>query len=553
MPRVMVCALVALLTALAGCSTALPIRERAALAITPETYRQHVSTLASDEFEGRAPGSPGEKKTIQYLEQEFVRLGLQPALGGSYRQLVPLVEITAAGSASYLRFEKGGTRIEPRLGEEMVVGTRRFQPQVQVADSDVVFVGYGIVAPEYDWNDYAGIDMRGKTAIILVNDPGFATGDPKLFRGRAMTYYGRWTYKFEEAARQGAAAAIIVHDTAPAAYPWSVVRNGWSGPQLYADTTDGNAGRAAIEGWITLERARELLRLAGQDLDALSLAATKPGFAPVSLGVKAAAGVRNVIRRAASPNVVGVMPGKETPDEYVVYMAHWDHFGRALAVAGDTIFNGAADNATGVAGILAIAEAFQRMIPGPARSVLFVAVTAEEAGLIGSEYYALNPVVPLEKTAAVINLDRLDPLGRARDIEVVGYGASELEDLLAEAAERQGRVIKPDATPDHGYFYRSDHFNLAKMGVPALYVKSGIDLIGQPPGTGQALKDDYTTNRYHKQSDDYDESWNVEGTVEDLRLLFEVGARVANEGLWPEWYPGNEFRAAREATAAARD
>ncbi len=536
---------------LAGCSTAGPIRERAAAAITAETYRGHVAQLASDEFEGRAPGARGEKLTVEYLEQQFVKLGLQP-VAGSYRQDVPLVEVTAAGSASHLRFSRGGTALELALGEDMVVGTRRFQPAVEVADSEVVFVGYGIVAPEYGWNDYAGIDMRGKTALILINDPGFATGDPALFRGRAMTYYGRWTYKFEEAARQGAAAAIIIHDTAPAAYPWSVVRNGWSGPQLYADVADGNAGRSAIEGWITLPRAEELARLAGQDLATLRQAAQRPGFVAVDFGVRASAGVRNVIRRASSPNVIGLMPGKEHPDEYVIYMAHWDHFGRALALAGDTIFNGAADNATGVAGILTIAAAFQKMIPGPARSVLFVAFTAEESGLIGSEYYAMHPVVPLAKTAAVFNIDRLDALGRARDVEVVGFGASELEDLLEEAAAAQDRVIAPDGTPDHGYFYRSDHFNLAKQGVPALYIKSGVDLIGQPPGTGQAMKDDYTANRYHKQSDDYDASWDVAGSIEDLKLLFEVGARVANERLWPNWYEGNEFRAKRQESAAQR-
>jgi Zn-dependent M28 family amino/carboxypeptidase len=545
-------ATLALLTLLAACSTARTAREQAAEAITEDLYRRHVQTLAADDFEGRGPGSPGGKKAVEYIEQQFLELGLQPVSGGSYRQPVPLVEITAMQGSSYLSFEGGGRRLGLVLGEDMVVGTRRLQPAVSIAASDVVFVGYGIVAPEYGWNDYAGLDMHGKTALILVNDPGFATGDPALFNGRAMTYYGRWTYKFEEAARQGAAAAIIVHDTAPAAYPWAVVRNGWTGPQFYADTPDGNAGRAAIEGWVTLERARQIVAMGGGDLDALQQAASRPGFRARALQLQAAAGVRNLIRHASSPNVAAVLPGKERPDEYVIYVAHWDHLGRMLALSGDTIFNGAQDNATGVAGILAIARAFRAMLPVPARSVLFLSVTAEESGLIGSEYYAAHPLVPLEKTAAVINIDSLYPLGRARDIQVIGFGASGLEDLLADAAARQGRVLAPDANPEAGYFYRSDHLNLAKKGVPSLYVKSGTDLRDRPPGTGQAMVDAYFAGIYHKQTDDYQASWDVAGSIEDLKLLFEVGAGVASGGSWPQWYPGNEFLAAREASAAMR-
>lgn len=538
--------------ALAGCNTMDAAREQAAAAITEQAYRGHLERLASDDFEGRGPGGPGEQTTVEYLERQFLALGLQP-VGDNFRQSVPLVEITAALGSARLGFEKDGARADLGFGADMVIGTRRVQQAVAISNSEVVFVGYGIVAPEYGWNDYEGLDLRGKTALILINDPGFATGDPALFNGRAMTYYGRWTYKFEEAARQGAEAAIIIHDTAPAAYGWSVVQNGWTGPQFYAETPDGDAGRCALEGWITQARARQLFEMAGLDLGALQQAAATRAFKAVPLGALATGGVRNVIRRARSPNVAGVLPGRSRPDEYVVYMAHWDHFGRALALAGDTIFNGAVDNATGVAGILAIARGFRELMPGPARSVLFVAVTAEESGLLGSEYYAENPIVPLEKTAAVINIDAMHPLGRARDLEVVGYGASQLEDILREAAAAQKRVLRPDGTPEHGYFYRSDHFNLARKGVPALYVKSGVDLIDQPPGTGQAIKDDYTANRYHKQSDDYDPSWNVSGTVEDLQLLFEVGARIAADQAWPEWYEQNEFRAAREASRTARE
>jgi Zn-dependent M28 family amino/carboxypeptidase len=434
----------------------------------------------------------------------------------------------------------------------MVLGTRRVQERSAIADSEVVFVGYGIVAPEYGWNDYAGIDMRGKTALILVNDPGFVTGEEALFRGKAMTYHGRWTYKFEEAARQGAAAAIIVHDTAPAAYGWAVVQNGWSGPQLYAETADGNAGRAALEGWITLDRARQLMELAGQDFDRLSAAAVERGFRPVPLGVTASGGVNNAILRMQSPNLAAVMPGKERPDEWVIYVAHWDHLGLALSGAGDRIYNGAVDNATGVAGLLGIARAYRDLVPGPGRSVMFLAVTAEESGLIGSEHYAANPLVPLPKTAAVINIDALYPIGRARDLEVIGFGASGLEDLLADAAKSQRRTLTPDRKPEAGYFYRSDHFNFAKAGVPALYIKSGAALRDADVAAGIAWQERYVAERYHKPADEYQESWDVAGSVEDLRLLFEVGARVANDAGWPEWYAGNEFKAARDASAASR-
>lgn len=550
-PMSRILALAAIAALATGCSSAGRYVEEAARAIEESVYRAHVATLASDEFEGRAPGSAGERMTVEYLEREFLALGLKP-VGASFRQSVPLVEITAVPAQARLAFSGGGRRVDLTLGDDMVVGTRRVQPAASIEDSEVVFVGYGIVAPEYGWDDYAGVDMRGKTALILVNDPGFGSGDPELFKGRAMTYYGRWTYKYEEAARQGAAAAIIIHQSEPASYPWEVVRNSWTGPQFWAETADGNAGALALEAWITEARARELLAMAGEDLDDLQRAALQRGFRGRPLGVTASGSVRNLIRRASSANVAGYFPGRDRPDEYVVYMAHWDHLGKGLALAGDTIYNGAVDNATGVAGLLTIARAYRQLLATPSRSVLFLAVTAEESGLIGSEHYARNPLVPLEKTAAVINMDGLQPLGRARDIEVVGSGASELELLLADAAKRQGRVVKPDSRPEHGYFYRSDHFNLAKQGVPALYTKSGVDLRDRPPGTGQAMLDAYTRERYHKQTDDYDPAWDVSGSIEDLRLLFEVGLRVATSPVWPEWSVDSEFRALREESRAAR-
>ncbi len=542
---------VALLAMLGAFNADDKMRKRAAEAINGAAYRAHVQSLAADELEGRSPGSEGARKTIEYVEKEFLQLGLQPAAGGDFRQDVALVEVTGSGQS--LSFSRGGGGMALAPGDDMVINSRRVQPSASIANSEVVFVGYGIHAPELGWDDYAGLDMRGKTALILVNDPGFVTGDENLFRGKAMTYHGRWTYKFEEASRQGAAAAIIIHETAPASYDWDVVRNSWSGPQFYLNRADGNAGRTELEGWITEARARQLMELAGQDLDELKAAAVKRGFRPVPLGVAASGGVGNSIRQKRSPNLAGVMPGKDRPDEYVVYMAHWDHLGVDDKLDGDRIYNGAVDNASGVAGILAIARAYRDMLPGASRSVLFLAVTAEESGLLGSEYYAEHPLVPLEKTAAVINLDALSPLGRATDIEVVGYGASDLEDQLADAARVQKRTLTPDRRPEAGYFYRSDHFNFAKAGVPALYIKSGTRLRDKPEGTGKALLDDYQAQRYHKPGDEYSEDWDVSGTVEDLRLLFEVGARVASEETWPEWREGNEFRPAREKSAKSRE
>ncbi len=516
-----------------------------AAAITEAGYRASIATLASDAFEGRKPGQPGEQKTLDWLQAEFQRIGLKPAPGG-YRQDVPLVEITALPTAELKVSGPAGGAVFA-YADDMVVWTRRVQPAVSVADSPMVFVGHGINAPEFGWNDYAGIDMHGKTAVILVNDPGYR--DASLFKGRKMTYYGRWTYKYEEAMRQGADAALLVHQTGPAAYGWDVVRNSNTGPLLEPDSADGHAGRVAIEGWMTLETTRRIFSLAGFDFGEMEQAATKPGFRAVPLGVSASVAVRNAVRRATSANVVGVLPGSRHPEEYVVYMAHWDHFGKSLAVGpqNDGIYNGAVDNATGVAGILEIAKAF-RAGKRPDRTVVFLAVTAEEQGLLGSAYYAQHPVFPLAMTAAAINIDALPPVGRTRDVEVLGFGASQLEDYLKEAAARTHRVLRPDSQPEKGYFFRSDHFNLSKVGVPSLYIKPGIDSIDHPAGWVEEWQHDYVANRYHKPSDEYSASWDVSGSIDDLRLLFEVGHRVADERLWPEWYADSEFRAAREAS-----
>ena len=518
-----------------------------AAAITEAGYRAAVATLASDAFAGRKPGQIGEERTLGYLEAEFRAIGLQPAVAGGYRQDVPLVEITADPSAT-LSVASGATTQHFTYAEDMVVWTRRVVPESRLEASPLVFVGHGIVAPEYGWNDYAGVDMHGKTAVILINDPGYR--DASLFKGRKMTYYGRWTYKYEEAMRQGAAGALIVHQTGPAAYGWEVVRNSNTGPLLEADSADGHRERIAIEGWMTLEATRRVFALAGKDFDALERAATQPGFRALPLGVAASITVKNAVRRARSANVVGRVPGASRPGECVIYMAHWDHFGN-LGSGPDPIYHGAVDNGTGVAAILEIAKAFRAARHPPARSVLFIAVTGEESGLLGSAYYATHPLVPLASTAAAINIDALLPVGRTRDVEVIGYGASDLEDTLRVAAARQGRVLKPDSQPEKGFFFRSDHFNLAKQGVPSLYIKSGTDSVSRPPGAVSADVQDYIARRYHKPADRYDERWDVSGSLEDLRLLYAVGREVADEARWPEWYPTSEFRAARLASRAA--
>lgn len=510
-----------------------------------EDYERHLATLASDEFEGRKPGTAGERKTLDYLEAEFRALGLKPGNADSFRQAVPFVEITPASDAS---LALGKTQLE--YGRDMVIWTKRLVTESALVDSPLVFVGYGIVAPEYDWNDYAGLDMRGKTAVILINDPGFATQDPNLFRGNAMTYYGRWTYKFEEAMRQGAAGAIIVHDDAPAAYPWDTVQNSWMGPQLDMVASDGNADRAAIEGWIRRDVADALFQANGHSYESLRIAASRPGFAPVVLKENATASLRNLIRRGESANIVAMIPGAKRPDEYVFYMAHWDHLGKTLARTGDNIFNGALDNATGTAGLLAIAKSFMSAKRAPDRSVVFLAVTLEESGLLGSAYYVANPIFPLAKTVAALNMDAIGFGGPTRDVTVVGSGASELEEYLAVAAKRQDRIVKPEPTPENGFFFRSDHFNFAKVGVPALYIKLGIDDREGGEEVGRARQAAYNLNDYHKPSDEFRPGTDLRGGLEDLAILHEIGSRLANETRFPNWYPQSEFRAARDRSLA---
>ncbi len=521
-------------------------------AFRTDLYAEHVRVLSSDEFEGRAPASPGEEKTVAYLREQFAALGCEP-LAGEWFQEVPLVEITADPSAA-LVVRGDGDEKRYAYGDGMMAWTKRVQPAASIEDSEIVFVGYGIVAPEFGWDDYAGVDVRGKTVLMLVNDPGYATRDPDLFNGFAMTYYGRWTYKYEEAARQGAAGAIVVHETGAAGYPWDVVTGSWSGPQFDLQSEDGNAGRVAVEAWVNQAAAREIFSLAGRSFDGMAEAARRRGFRAVSFGLRASLSLSNTIRASRSRNVTAILPGAERPDEYVAYTAHWDHLGydRALEAAeGDGIYNGAVDNATGTAGLLELARVFAGGAR-PARSVVFLAVTAEESGLLGSRWFAEHPPIDLANVVGGINMDALSVSGRTRDVIVIGQGSSELEEVLARAAAAQQRVVVPDDQPEKGAFYRSDHLNFAKQGVPVLYAKSGVDLLRGGAERGRMLSDDYRAHRYHKPGDEYDASWDLTGTLTDLALYHAVGLELANSSAFPNWYEGNEFRALRDASRAGR-
>jgi Zn-dependent M28 family amino/carboxypeptidase len=525
---------------------------KAADTINAEDLLRHIKKLSSDEFEGRGPGTKGEELSVKYLSDEFKRMGLKPGNpNGTYVQKVPLMGFTTSGTAS---ITAGGKEIALERNKDYVAVSRRFVPDIDVADSEVVFVGYGVVAPEYGWDDYKDVDVRGKTIVMLVNDP--AIPDPKdpskldqsMFNGKAMTYYGRWTYKYEIASAKGAAAAIIIHDTIPAGYPFEVVTGSWGRENFDIQTPDKNAGRVAVESWISNAKARELITGGGQDLDKLQAAAIRKDFKPVTLNARATFHLKNQLRPVDSQNVIAKLEGTDAAkkNEYVVYSAHWDHLGKDPNRQGDQIFNGALDNASGCAALLELAEAYSQLKLKPPRSVIFLAVTAEEKGLLGSKYYANNPLYPLNKTLANINMDGVNQWGRTKDVLVVGYGNSTLDDMLRAAAERQGRTIGPEKEPEKGGFYRSDHFEFAKKGVPALYVDAGDEFVGKAPDYAEKKRDEYTANDYHKPSDEVKPDWDLSGAVEDLRLLFQVGWMVANANTWPEWKPGTEFKAIRE-------
>ena len=519
--------------------------------ISRETMVEVTRTLSSDAFEGRAPGTPGEEKTVSYLIQQFQQAGLQPGNNGSWVQEVPLVEITGKNYAP-LRVAGPNTTLSFDFADQWVGVTYREDARTALADSELVFVGYGINAPERGWNDYEGVDMRGKTAVILVNDPDYEMqGLDGPFGGRAMTYYGRWTYKFEEAARQGAAGALIVHDTFPAAYGWNVVESSWSGPQAYAQRGPDAPPLTQVNGWVQKDVAEAIMQAAGRDLAQLSAAAKQRGFKAVPLGLAASTSFENDIRKFQSRNVIAMLPGTTRPDEYVMHTAHWDHLGICTPdETGDNICNGAVDNATGTAALVALGAAHKDAGPTE-RSQVFLAVTAEESGLLGADYYAANPVFPLDRTVGGINMDAFLIAGPSRDVTVVGGGKSELDDFLNAALTDLGRVPTPEATPEKGYYYRSDHFAFAKRGVPFLYVDGGEDLIEGGRAAGELVAKEYTDNRYHGPQDEFDPNWDWSGVMNDLQLFYRVGRMLGNSESFPNWVPGDEFRAIRDKACAA--
>ncbi|MGB7374311.1 M28 family metallopeptidase [Pontixanthobacter sp.] len=519
--------------------------------ISQDTMVDITRTLSLDEFEGRMPGTIGEEKTVALLIERFAQAGLQPGNGESWVQQVPLVEITGKDFAP-LAVRGDGIDLSFDFGKDWVGVSYREEAQTILADSELVFVGYGINAPERGWNDYEGIDMTGKTAVILVNDPDFGTESLEgPFNGKAMTYYGRWTYKYEEAARQGAAAALIVHDTDPASYGWNVVESSWSGPQAYAQRGDNAPPLTIMNGWLQKGVAAQILEAAGQDLATLSAAAREESFTPVPLGLTAGTRFANDMRSYQSQNVIGILPGSERADEYVIHTAHWDHLGRCTpAPDGDDICNGAVDNATGTAALVALAEAHVKA-GAPARSLVFLAVTAEEQGLLGADYYAANPVFPLAQTVGGINMDAFLIAGTSRDVTVVGPGKSRLDDFLTKALEDDGRVATPNPSPEAGYYYRSDHFAFAKRGVPMLYVDGGEDLVDGGREAGEAVSKDYRENRYHGPKDEFSEDWDWSGVMADLQLFYRLGRMLANSTSWPNWVEGDEFKATRDESCAA--
>ena len=510
----------------------------------------HTTALSSDKFEGRLPGTNGEQLTVAYLVDQFKKAGLKPGnLDGTYVQKVPLVGITPTPAPLII---KKGRRVQTaKWSDDVVAWTRHVAPTASVADSELVFVGYGVVAPEFDWDDYKGLDVKGKTLVMLVGDPPVPDPskpselDAKVFGGNAMTYYGRWTYKFDIGAEKGAAGVLLIHETGPAGYPYQVVKDGFTGERFNLVTPDKNMSKMSIEAWVSMEEAKKLLQMGGQDLDKLKQQAATRAFKPVPLGLTASMTLKNKLRTVDSQNVVAKLEGADPvrKNEYVVYTAHWDHFGRR----DEGIFHGAQDDALGCASLIEIARAFTKLPSPPRRSILFLAVTAEEQGLLGSEYYTVTPIYPLTKTVADINMDSWNVSGRTKDITLVGLGASDLDDYIGEAAAEQGRVVHGDAEPEKGFYYRSDHFNFAKQGVPALAPEGGVDFTGKAADYGQKVREEWTANRYHKPADVVRPDWDLTGTREDLKVYFAVGYRVAQTDKFPQWKPGNEFKAKRDA------
>ncbi len=525
---------------LAGCaSTSITSSdvEKAYQSINAEQLAEHIKVLASDEFGGRAPSSKGEELTLAYLTEQFKALGFEPGNGDGFLQEVPLVSLEAD---SNMVLSIGGKDYQYK--KDMVMGSSRISAKQSIKDSELVFVGYGVNAPEYNWNDYEGLDVKGKTVVMLVNDPGFATKNPDLFTGDAMTYYGRWTYKYEEASRQGAAGAIIIHETAPASYPWSVVENSWSGEQFGFQKENNNMDRVAVEGWVTTDVAKELFTKAGLDFDTMKANAAKGAY-HVDMGdLTASVEVNNTIKKSISYNFIATLPGSEKPNEHIIYSAHWDHLGTDKTRKGDQIYNGAHDNATGTAGLIEVAEAFATLPEHPSRSMTFLAVTAEEQGLLGSKYYAAHPVIPASQTVANINMDSLNLLGKVKDISVVGIGKSEMDSLLETAAKAQGRTVSGDPKPSSGGYYRSDHFAFANMGVPAMYAGGGSEALDEETANYRKRMSLVLRGCYHQPCDRYRDEWDLSGAVQDLQLFYQVGFDISERKEWPTWNTTSEFQ-----------
>lgn len=504
------------------------------------SIQQHMSTLSSDEYQGRMPCTSGEEKTVDYLVSVLEKHGIGEGYQGSYLQDVPLLDInsTMDGTMEIITKNKN---LSLNPGSDFVINTERKANVLSLENSDLVFCGYGIVAPERDWNDYEDLDMRGKTAVVLVNDPGYGGDDPDFFKGDVMTYYGRWTYKYDEADRQGADGLLIIHETSSAGYPWFVVQSSWTGSQQGLAGIDRSKD-CGIKGWISLDAAKELMDASGYSLGEMIKKARTPGFKPIPLDATVSASITSVYNECTSKNVVGIIEGEGDPDEYVLYTAHWDHIGIGKVVNGDSIYNGALDNASGISTVLAIAESFAQSKRKPDRSVVFLFVTAEEQGLLGSEYYAENPIFPLAQTVANLNMDGVNPAGLMNDVTIVGMGHSEMDDIAAEAAEKQGRYVMNEQEPEKGFFFRSDQFNFAKKGVPVLYGEGGYDHREKGKEYAKEFKEKYTAERYHAPADEYDPGeWNFEGMIQDGALYLDIGNRLANSDEWPQWKPGSEF------------
>ncbi|HEX5025679.1 MAG TPA: M28 family metallopeptidase [Agriterribacter sp.] len=537
----------ALLVLLCACSQNNTVSDEDGLAaFSADSMRQHISVLASDSFMGRMPFTEGETKTIQYLQQQFMDMGLEPGNGNSYFQEVPMVNIVPTAAPTMQVQSKKG-RFTLNAFDDYIIWTDKTDENISLDHAELVFAGYGVVAPEYDWNDYEGLDVKGKVVMVMVNDPGFWVADTTLFKGNAMTYYGRWTYKFEEAARQGAKGCLVIHNTAAASYPFAVQQNSFNRARLKLDNRGKNIPNCDVIGWVPETIANKLFNAAGFD-STLLIKANERGFKPVPLQLQLSTTMKVTSVYNKSYNVIGKITGSKHPDDVIIYTAHWDHLGIGKPdETGDSIYNGALDNATGTAGLLELARAFKSLNTPPERTIIFLAVTAEEQGLLGSQYYTQNPIYPVNNTVANINMDGLNRFAKTNDIIVVGEGQSDLEDYLKEAVEKAGGYVAYETHPEAGYYYRSDHFNFAKEGIPALYTETGVDVVGKGKAFGKQLEDEYRSKNYHRPSDEFDAAtWTMEGGIKDLKLLFQVGKRLAFEEKWPQWKTGSEFKALRK-------